>query len=276
MGLLLPNPLPASTAASGAGAASWQKYPYTTLRKSLRLLIEDPDPLEELENDISYVYSGYAPISVRLVQCVAQKGGVLSNPTGQKDKKVSGGDDTRAGKTAAPAASTNTATSARGDATVKTQAHPIVGWKGFEDVVASIPGETADIVQSVRGAKDALGPSASTLGEWDLPVPSSDVVVFADSVLSHGMFSSPEGRVYDDGGVLPWGMHLHGDCRSSVGCSTEHWYVDYFVSVFFSHVVVDPGRKFVIATTGIVSGASLVSGMADSGVVAAGPGEVGI
>lgn len=153
--ILLPNPLPASTPASVAAS----KYPYTTLRKSLRLLIEDPDPLEELENDISYVYSGYAPISARLVQCVAQKGGVLSNPAGEKDKKIAG-DGARAGKAA-------TAKDGGGVAP-KVQAHPIVGWKGFEDVVASIPGETADIVQGVRGAKDALGPSASTLGECRL------------------------------------------------------------------------------------------------------------
>ena len=147
LSVLLPNPLPASTAAAQAAA----KYPYTALRKSLRLLIEDPDPLEELENDISYVYSGYAPISVRLVQCVAQKGGVLSNPAGEKDKKVAG-DDTRAGK-------------GRDGAPPKVQAHPIVGWKGFEDVVASIPGETADIVQTVPGSAEGSGPAVSTLRE---------------------------------------------------------------------------------------------------------------
>ena len=61
LGVLLPTPLPASAPASLS-----VKYPYTALRKSLRLLIEDADALEELENDISYVYSGYAPLSVRL------------------------------------------------------------------------------------------------------------------------------------------------------------------------------------------------------------------
>lgn len=135
--------------ASASIAAS--KYPYTTLRKSLRLLIEDADPLEELENDISYVYSGYAPISVRLVQCVAQKGGVLSNPAGEKDKKIAT-EDSNAGK-------------ARDAAAPKVQAHPIVGWKGFEDVVGAIPGETVDIVQKAAGSHDAGVPSVSTLSE---------------------------------------------------------------------------------------------------------------
>ena len=96
--------------------------------------------MEELENDVSYVYSGYAPISVRLVQCVAQKGGVLSNPAAEKDKK--GGDSE---------------SSRRGAATMLVQAHPIVGWKGFEDVVATIPGETVDIVQRLPAGQDGAG-----------------------------------------------------------------------------------------------------------------------
>lgn len=150
--MLLPQPLPAS---APAGLAA--KYPYTALRKPLRLLIEDADPLEELENDISYVYSGYAPISVRLVQCVAQKGGVLSNPAGDRDKRIAG-----------RRAAAGTGADAAGVAAVKVQAHPIVGWKGFEDVVGSIPGEAVDTVQRVPGAGAHDGGAAqaiSTLGE---------------------------------------------------------------------------------------------------------------
>ena len=76
--------------AAVSGISGLQKYPYPTLQKSLRLLIDDdPDALEEIENDISFVYSGYAPISIRLVQCIAQKGGVLSNPAVDKDKSTS-------------------------------------------------------------------------------------------------------------------------------------------------------------------------------------------
>jgi hypothetical protein len=86
--------------------------------------------LEEVENDISYVYSGFAPISVRLVQCIAQKGGVLSNPA-EKEK---------------PGSETSTATVR---ASSKVRAHPIVGWKGFEDVADAIPGETIDIVPNL-------------------------------------------------------------------------------------------------------------------------------
>jgi hypothetical protein len=131
LAVLLPNPLPSGSPASVVAQA---KYPFPALRKSLRLLI-DEDGLEDLENDISYVYSGFAPLSVRLVQCVAQKGGVLSNPAEVKDVKPPAD-----GEQKDP---------------VKVQAHPIVGWKGFDDVVATIPGETVDIVQKLPGSADA-------------------------------------------------------------------------------------------------------------------------
>ncbi|KAG6911334.1 hypothetical protein DXG01_001005 [Tephrocybe rancida] len=117
LGLLVPNPLPTTAP---------PKYPFLPLRKSLRLLIDDtPEGMDEVENDISFTYSGYAPVSIRLVQCVAQKGGVISNPA---EKAANDADAKRAPQG-------------------QLQAHPIVGWKGFEDVLASIPGETIDIVQ---------------------------------------------------------------------------------------------------------------------------------
>lgn len=126
LSVLLPYTLPSTTPTSVLES----KLPFAAVRKSLRLLIDDTaDALDELENDISFVYSGYAPISVRLVQCVAQRGGVLSNPADREAKK---------GDVAIP----------------KVQAHPIVGWKGFEDVLASIPGKTFDIVQSGSSGAD--------------------------------------------------------------------------------------------------------------------------
>ncbi|THH33141.1 hypothetical protein EUX98_g1037 [Antrodiella citrinella] len=139
---LLPNPLPPTA----PPALTASKYPFTALRKSLRLLIEDNE-IEELENDISYVYSGWAPISVRLVQCVAQKGGVLSNPA-EKEKKGGEDGDSKKGKE---------------HSVGRAQAHPIIGWKGFEDVVASIPGETVDLVQSLPSSVEGGVPALSSL-----------------------------------------------------------------------------------------------------------------
>ncbi|XP_045171518.1 vacuolar protein sorting-associated protein 33A-like isoform X2 [Mercenaria mercenaria] len=45
---------------------------YQTIRKSLKLTVEDVNELTP--NDISYVYSGYAPLSVRLIQYLARPG----------------------------------------------------------------------------------------------------------------------------------------------------------------------------------------------------------
>jgi hypothetical protein len=145
LAILLPNPLPASAPPSIAAL----KYPFASLRKSLRLLIDDnPESLDEVENDISFVYSGYAPISIRLVQCVAQKGGVLSNPAGDREK----GEDADKKK--------------KGSGAGKVQAHPIVGWKGFEDVLAGIPGETFDIIQKGAGKFDSAVAPPSLLREY--------------------------------------------------------------------------------------------------------------
>ena len=134
LGILLPNPLPPSV-------PSTLKYPFISLRKSLRLLIDDnPEALDEVENDISFVYSGYAPISIRLIQCVAQKGGVISNPAEKTNNDVSNKDQK--------------------DSIGKVQAHPIVGWKGFEDVVNVIPGQTVEIRPRVGGKTIPSGPLA--------------------------------------------------------------------------------------------------------------------
>ena len=43
----------------------------------------------------------------------------------------------------------------------KVNAHPIVGWKGFEDVVATIPGKTVDIVQQAADGPIAAAPSCT-------------------------------------------------------------------------------------------------------------------
>jgi len=138
LGILLPNPLPPSTSSSAATL----KYPFTSLRKSLRLLIDDnPEALDEVENDISFVYSGYAPISIRLVQCVAQKGGVISNPA---EKEKTGNEASHSEEQKLTFG--------------KVQAHPIVGWKGFEDVVATIPGQTVEIIQKPSNKVTPSGP----------------------------------------------------------------------------------------------------------------------
>ncbi|KAG6886826.1 hypothetical protein C0992_002125, partial [Termitomyces sp. T32_za158] len=180
LGLLVPNPLPPLRTSN-------LKYPFTAIRKSLRLLIDDsPEGIDEVENDISFTYSGYAPISIRLIQCVAQKGGVISNPTEKSANDTSTKQE-------------------------KMQAHPIVGWKGFEDVVASIPGETVDIVQKNVAKRSPAIPSL-----LQAPAKSTTIVFFLG------------GCTYTEIAAIRW-----------VGRQNR-------------------GRKFLVATTGIISGASMI------------------
>lgn len=60
MGLLVPKH-PATTARTN----------YATVRKNLNLIVDEVN--EQDPDDVAYVYNGYAPLSIRLVQCVVQK-----------------------------------------------------------------------------------------------------------------------------------------------------------------------------------------------------------
>lgn len=97
-----------TVAGSTAAAATRTNYDY--LRKPLRLFSESVN--ESDPDDIVYVYSVYAPLSVRLVQCVIQKSAV--------------------------------AQAARGGGSLNPNS---AGWKGFEDVVKNVGGKTFDEVQ---------------------------------------------------------------------------------------------------------------------------------
>ncbi|KAF9942459.1 hypothetical protein BGZ67_001441 [Mortierella alpina] len=93
------------------------KNTYSLVRTALSLIVDEVN--EHAPNDISYVYSGYAPLSVRLVQCVVQQGkggkpGAASGPGGKSSGSAGG------------------------------------GWKGFENVLRMLPGRTFDETQRVE------------------------------------------------------------------------------------------------------------------------------
>ena len=100
------------TGGSGGGATG-NKTNYTYLRKQLRLIVDEVN--EGDPNDIAYVYSGYAPLSVRLVQCVLQKQYVMSIT--------------------------------RGNGVAAGQGRGAQGWRGFDDAVKHARGPTFDEVQ---------------------------------------------------------------------------------------------------------------------------------
>ncbi|KIK30043.1 hypothetical protein PISMIDRAFT_382286 [Pisolithus microcarpus 441] len=214
LSILLPNPLPPSTSST----VTTSKLPFSTVRKSLRLLIDDnPEALEEVENDISFVYSGYAPISVRLVQCAAQKNGVISNPVVDKATNSGGTSSADHGDVVGEGTSMDAK---------KLYAHPIVGWKGFEDVLGTLPGKTFDIPRSVN-ATTGTNPGTTLVPSPIRPheQTSTTVVFFLG------------GCTYTEIAALRWVNRQHR------------------------------GRKFLIATTGIISGSSLIKSIAGDGKV---------
>ncbi|OBT89935.1 hypothetical protein VE02_01498 [Pseudogymnoascus sp. 03VT05] len=102
----------------GTGVSTGTKTNYTFLRKQLRLIVDEVN--EQDPNDIAYVYSGYAPLSVRLVQCILQKQYLLSFTRGS----------------AAP-----------GNANANAGGGGGQGWRGFDEAVKHARGATFDEIQ---------------------------------------------------------------------------------------------------------------------------------
>lgn len=92
---------------------------FPTTRKQLNLISDQQEDLDP--SDIAFTYSGYAPLSVRLVQCVIDKSSVL----GPKYKKRA----------------------AVGPVTGAAAAASTGGWKGAEEILKYIPGPRVDELQ---------------------------------------------------------------------------------------------------------------------------------
>ena len=116
-------------ASGGTGVGQPVRTNYNYLRKALHLIVEEVNEAEP--NDIAYVYSGYAPLSVRLVQCVLQKQYLLSFAKAYGG----GGGGVGSGGGIAQAGATNG---------ISTAAH---GWQGFEDALKAARGTTFNKMQ---------------------------------------------------------------------------------------------------------------------------------
>lgn len=109
------------------------KTNYNYLRKILRLIVDEVN--EQNPNDISYVYSGYAPLSVRLVQALVQKQHLLTIARGNN----------------APSSTTASNGIGGGGGGATAASH---GWQGFEDALRNVRGETFHKVQ--KGEEQAV------------------------------------------------------------------------------------------------------------------------
>ncbi|KAB8303362.1 hypothetical protein EYC80_004794 [Monilinia laxa] len=112
------SPMASMIPLTGVGTQTGTNTNYAYLRKQLRLIVDEVN--EHDPNDIAYVYSGYAPLSIRLVQCILQKQYLTSM--------------TRGGN------ANNTASVASGGASQ--------GWRGFDEHLKHVRGQTFDEVQT--------------------------------------------------------------------------------------------------------------------------------
>ena len=106
------SPLAGMIPIPGGAGPTGAKTNYSYLRRQLRLVVDEVS--EDDPNDVAYVYSGYAPLSIRLVQCVLQKQYLLAVTKGN-------------GGTGAPGAATGGAAQ---------------GWHGFDEAVKHVRGPT--------------------------------------------------------------------------------------------------------------------------------------
>ncbi|KAI1213788.1 vacuolar protein sorting 33A-like protein [Annulohypoxylon truncatum] len=128
------SPMASMIPMPGSGTATGTKTNYTFLRKQLRLIVDEVN--EHDPNDIAYVYSGYAPLSIRLVQCILQKQYLLSITRGN----TGAGAGTAAGSGAQ-------------------------GWRGFDEAVKHARGQTFDELQ--KGEDKAVKARALLSGGSD-------------------------------------------------------------------------------------------------------------
>jgi hypothetical protein len=112
----------------GSQPAAGTKTNYAHMRKEFKLINDEYNEIEP--EDISYVFSGYAPLSIRIVQCVLQKSFLQSLRP----------------KSPLPLSSTST------------------GWQGFEDILKSVKGPTFNVVQKATDEKAARA-KTSLVGE---------------------------------------------------------------------------------------------------------------
>lgn len=94
-------------------------------RRLLKLIVDDVDEFHP--NDISYVYSGYAPLSIRLVQSAMQKSPNFTTGT-----------------------STTSLFSYMGTSTANFVKETTSGWRGAEDILRLLPGQSFDLKQTVE------------------------------------------------------------------------------------------------------------------------------
>ena len=167
-----------------AGTSS-TKSAFAQVRKPLRLIVDDVD--ESNPEDAAYVYSGYAPMSVRLVQHALGLG------------TTSGGSGGGVLSAAANAATGRERTGAT-----------LQGWKGLDEVMRTLPGAVFEELQKpAEGEASRVKRKPGHCNEYSV-TDRVHRLRFSRSTASHGR-------------LLRWRLHIHRDRSSSSDEPTDVW-----------------------------------------------------
>lgn len=102
------------------------------------------------------------------------------------------------------------------------RAHPIGGWKGFEDVLEAIPGATVDLRQRNEGDLRMDPPGEAPISRLFLDSPLTSKALISPTCFGNADYNRCSQRPNShDGGLLPRGMHLHRDIRTAVDVKTD-------------------------------------------------------
>ncbi|KAJ1679538.1 Vacuolar protein-sorting-associated protein 33 [Spiromyces aspiralis] len=128
------------------------------LRKTLSLCTDNVREVDP--DDIHYVYSGYAPLSVRLLQCLVRDPAVVGSSSQSRRRGGSSSIPRNDGTKSASVTGDGAEPAAAEDSDVGGVSG---GWKGWEDILTEIPGATVDIVQRSRDPTSSAVATAGSL-----------------------------------------------------------------------------------------------------------------
>lgn len=144
---------------------------YSSVRRPLHLIVDDVS--DESPTDIAYVYSGYAPLSVRLVQCIIQPS-YLSSLSATRISGKSGN------------VSMTSTQDSEEQSTIQSQdAHSTLTWRKFESSLTSVAGPTIEDVQAnkskaAQSRRNLEGRSGGASGPG--PNPKTTLVFFVGGI----------------------------------------------------------------------------------------------
>ncbi|ORX57239.1 vacuolar protein sorting-associated protein 33A-like protein [Piromyces finnis] len=123
------------------------KNTYPSVRKNLKIIVDDVD--EYNPNDISYVYSGYAPISVRLIQCACLSPNNKSMPMSGTTSLFYSTSLLSSSNSNAYTSDNNNSSSLNNNNNNNSNSNSTVSWKGWEEVLKLLPGPLFEEEQAV-------------------------------------------------------------------------------------------------------------------------------